>query len=230
MKKNSEFMSSCEKLKSSAKKLQKKKPKTRLGEKMTKITTYFETAPLNLDFSSSNSRLNDAKVTPILSEKEIVKSAENVKICESNSQNLTSAKNLTKIGQNLTILDHFSQPTGPQGQISQCTNSILNVGHMTVRSVLPLVCLPNPTPAKSSGVAEVTKFFDDLSSNGKIDDKLKCQTPTINSLRENDRKILYRSPGKRKLNCKENEDSKRKKVGQHDYGSKNSRSKTGFGT
>ena len=74
---------------------------------MTKITTYFETAPLNLDFSSSNSRLNDAKVYPILSKKEIVKSAENVKICESNSQNLTSAKNLTKIGQNPTILDHF---------------------------------------------------------------------------------------------------------------------------
>ena len=100
----------------------------------------------------------------------------------------------------------------------------------TTYSIVQLLGRRNPTPAKSSGVAEVTKFFDDLSSNGKIDEKLECQTPTINSLRENDRKILYRSPGKRKLNCKENEDSKRKKVGQHDYGSKNSRSKTGFGT
>ena len=80
MKKNSEFMSSGEKQKNSAKKFKKKKPKTRLGEKFTKITTYFETAPLNLDIFSSHSHLNDAKVSLILPKKEIVKSTEKVKI------------------------------------------------------------------------------------------------------------------------------------------------------
>ena len=103
-------------------------------------------------------------------------------------------------------------------------NSIVSVeskveSSQTIRSVLPLVRLPNPNPTGSKGVVEVTKlreYFSNLSSNLRKEEKFECQSPVLRSLSEKGSMILTESPGKRKVKFQKNEEKKRKRVGQDD--------------
>ena len=214
MRKNSEMLANSEiKTMKSEKKLKKKYPKKKLGENLAKITTYFETAP-SIDHNFTGK--NRPKVNIDFKGKEVSEKPGLLKISEIDDQILPLEKNLIKNGPNLTILDQFPKSNDPRVQTPLFSENSSVESSQNVRSVLPLVRLPNPSLTTPRGVAEVTKFFSNLSSNGRNDEKFKCQSPVLQSLREKSSRFCKEYPGKSNLDSKKNENMKRKRVGSDD--------------
>ena len=214
MRKNSEMLANSEiKTMKSEKKLKKKYPKKKLGENLAKITTYFETAP-SIDHNFTGK--NRPKVNVDFKGKEVSEKPGLLKISEIDDQILPLEKNLIKNGPNLTILDQFPKSNDPRVQTPLFSENSSVESSQNVRSVLPLVRLPNPSPTTPRGVAEVTKFFSNLSSNGRNEEKFKYQSPVLQSLREKSSRFCKEYPGKSNLDSKKNENMKHKRVGSDD--------------
>ena len=217
MKMNSERMNnSGDKVMKSDKKLKKKYPKKKLGENLTKITTYFETAPSKDHKLSGKNRIESVKVEPKLNGKEVSEGSDLIKNKEIDDQILMSAKNLIKIGPDLTILEQSPKSSDPPVPVPMSSRESIVESCQTIRSVYPLVRLPNPNPTTPKRVAEVTKFFGNLSSNGGKEVKIKCHSPVLQSLREKSSKFLRENPGESKSILKKNDNLKRKRVGSED--------------
>ena len=217
MKMNSERVNnSGDKVMKSDKKLKKKYPKKKLGENLTKITTYFETAPSKDHKLSGKNRIESVKVEPKLNGKEVSEGSDLIKNKEIDDQILMSAKNLIKIGPDLTILEQSPKSSDPPVPVPMSSRESIVESCQTIRSVYPLVRLPNPNPTTPKRVAEVTKFFGNLSSNGGKEVKIKCHSPVLQSLREKSSKFLQENPGESKSILKKNDNLKRKRVGSED--------------
>ena len=187
---------------------------------MTKITRFFDATPSNNGNSSEKRRINDTKIDGNLARKKGLEVADYTEKSRVDNQNLTSAKNLMKIGSELPEIDRFFKSTDPQSQIplhnpDRVVESRLDISEAG-RSGRAIVRLPNQDPTSQNGVKEVVKFFGNLSENRRKDVKNKCQSPTLRSLNERSNGHLIGSLGKRKLQTRKTEVLKRKRVGSSD--------------
>ena len=200
----------------SSQKVRKKYLKSKSGENMAKITRFFDAAPSNNENSSEKHRINATKVNEDLAKKKGVEVADLSEKSRIKDQNLPSAKNLIKIGSELTKIDRFSMSTDPQVKTPLHNPNSVVESCEAGRSGRAIVRLPNQDPTSQKGVKETVKFFGNLSEKGRNVDQNKCQSPILRSLNDRSNSFLIESPGKRKLQTKKTEVLKRKRVGSSD--------------